>query len=64
MVRELGEPIGQQVVLDGGQGRNTFCVTYETTVAPRDWLVIGEQSRHGNVYVAKLPRHTGRSLDD
>jgi hypothetical protein len=42
MVRELGEPVRQQVVLDAGQGRNTFCVTHETTVAPRDWLVIGE----------------------
>ena len=63
MVRELGEPVRQQVVLDAGQGCNTFCVTHETTVAPRDWLVIGEQSRHGNVYVAKLPRHPGRSLD-
>ena len=40
MVRELGEPVRQQVVLDAGQGRNTFCVTHETTVAGRAALKI------------------------
>jgi nucleotide-binding universal stress UspA family protein len=39
MVTELGEPVRQQVVLDAGQGRNTFGVTHETTVAPRAELL-------------------------
>ena len=64
VVREAGQPVGQQVLLDAGERGHALRVAVEAAVAVRERLALGQQALHGDVDVAELARHARRALDD
>ena len=53
------QPVGQQVLLDAGQGGDALTVPGQPAVAQRDRLPLGQQPVHRDPYVPELARHPG-----
>src|SRR5262245_7211306 len=64
MVGEPGQPIGQEVELDAGQRGHALGVANEPAVANGQWLILLKQALQRDLYVAQLPSHPRRAMDD
>ncbi|GAA3451324.1 hypothetical protein GCM10018962_31570 [Dactylosporangium matsuzakiense] len=64
VVGEAGQPVGQEVAHDAGQGGDALHVAQEAAAAGREGLALFEQAVHGDVDVAELAGHPGGALDD